>query len=146
MLEAQTIIDRLKTEVPSLGSVEGAAELAALLAAPPQVWTKPRAHVVSLGIRGGPVVAAAGGFIQSIEWTFAVYLTFVAHGDRRGARAMVDVTATQNDVILALCGWEPPETAIAGQMRLTRAYLAELKPGTIVYAVEFAVADQLRIF
>lgn len=145
MLEAQTIIDRLKAEVPSLGSVEGAAELAALLAAPPQVWTKPRAHVVSLGIRGGPVVAAAGGYIQSIEWTFAVYLTFVAHGDRRGAKAMADVSATQNYVILALCGWVPPESAIAGEMRLTRAYLAELKPGTIVYAVEFAVPDQLRI-
>ena len=37
MLEASSIIARLKDQVTAFGSIEGAAELAALMAAPPPV-------------------------------------------------------------------------------------------------------------
>ena len=145
MIEAATIITRLKSAVPELGSVEGAMELAALMAAAPQVWAKPRAHVVPRGIRGGAVQDFAGGFVQGIEWTFAVFLTFASHGDRKGAKALDDVSAVQNAVIAALCGWAPAGSAIGGEMRLASAYLAELKPGAVVYVLEFSVPDQVRM-
>lgn len=145
MLEAQTIINRLLAEVTLLGSVEGAAELAALMAAPVQVWVKPRAHVVPLGIRGGAVQSATGGFIQGVEWAFAVFLTFSSHSDRKGAKRLDDISAVQNAVITALCGWVPEGVQAAGEVRLSRGYLAELKPGVVVYALEFSLPDQLRI-
>lgn len=145
MIEAGTIITRLKSTLPELGSVEGAAELAALMAAPAQVWAKPRAHVVPLGVRGGAVQDFAGAFVQGIEFSFAVFLTFAAHGDRKGAKALDDVSATQNAVIATLCGWVPPGSTSSGDVRLSRGYLAELKPGVVVYALEFSVPDQLRI-
>ena len=146
MLEAASIILRLQTEVPVFASIEGAAELAALMAAPPQVFAKPKAHVVPMGIKGGAVIDAAGAFVQAIEYQFAVYFSVSAHGDRKGARAMDDISLIQNAVVTALCGWVPPGTLTHGDIRLTRAYLAELKPGLIVYAIEFAAPDQLRIF
>lgn len=145
MLEAATIIARLTSTVPTLASVEGAAELAALLASPAQVWARPRAHVVPLGVRGGPVLDAAGGFVQAIDVAFAVYLSFPSHGDAKGARKLDDVSALQNAIIATLCGWVPAGVTSQGEVRLARAYLAELKPGAIVYALEFAVSDHLRI-
>lgn len=145
MLEAATIISRLTSTVPALASVEGAAELAALLASPPQVWNRTRAHVVPLGIRGGAVLDAAGAFVQAIDVAFAVYLSFPSHGDAKGGRKLDDVSALQNAVIATLCGWVPAGVTSQGEVRLGRAYLAELKPGAIVYALEFAVSDHLRI-
>ena len=146
MLEAQSIIARLQTEMPVFGSVEGAAELAALMAAPPQVFAKPRAHVVPMGINGGAVVDAAGAFVQTIEHLFAVYMSISAHGDRKGGKKLEDVSVLQNSLVLALCGWSPPGLTTCGDIRLKRAYLVELKPGLIVYAIDFAVPDQLRIY
>ena len=145
MIEAATLIARLKSTMPELGSVEGAAELAALMAAPPQVWSKPRANVVPLGVRGGAPQDIAGAFVQPIEVSFAVFLTVAAHGDRKGSKALDNVSALQNAVITALCGWVPEGSTTGGDIRLARGYLAELKPGVVVYALEFSVPDQIRI-
>lgn len=145
MLDVGSIIARLSAQVPELASVKGASELAALLAAPPQVWARPQAHVVPMGIRGGPVQSAAGMYVQATDVSFSVYLAFPAHNDAKGARAMTDVAAVQNKVITSLCGWVPEGQDVDGEVRLARAYLAELKPGLLVYAIDFTVPDQMRI-
>jgi hypothetical protein len=143
MLAMQDIIDRLRDAMPELGSVEGAAELAALLASKPQVQSKPRAHVVPMGLRGGKLQAAASSFTQDVDISFSVFLTIPATGDRQGARAALAVDDLINGVLIALCGWGPDD--VAGVVRLTRAAPLDLKPGVFVYAIEFAIEDQLRI-
>lgn len=145
MFQASSVIDRLIATVPELGSVEGAAELAALLNAPPQIWAKPRAHVVPMGIRGGQVLGATGAYVQDIEVAFSVYVSIASHGDAKGKRSMQDVSALQNKIITALCGWVPTGLTTGGDVRLGRAYLAELKPGLLVYAMDFNLPDQMRI-
>ena len=145
MLDIDSIITRLTAQVPELASVKGAIELAALLTNPPQVWSKPQAHVVPIGIRGGQVQSASGMYVQATDVSFSVYLAFPAHSDAKGARAMVNVADVQNKVITALCGWVPDGQDVDGDVRLSRAYLAELKPGLLVYAIEFTVPDQIRI-
>lgn len=145
MFNAASVIDRLVATVPELGSVEGAAELAALLNAPPQVWAKPRAHVVPMGIRGGKVLFVTGVYVQDIEAAFSVYVSVASHGDAKGKRSMLDVSALQNKIITCLCGWVPDGLTIGGEVRLSRSYLAELKPGLLVYAMDFTLPDQLRI-
>jgi hypothetical protein len=145
MLATGSIMARLTAEVTDLASVKGASELAALLAAPPQVWKQPHAYVVPMGIRGGQVQSAAGIYVQAIDVSFSVYLVFPAHNDAKGARALADVAAVQSAVITALCGWVPAGQAADGDVRLARAYLAELKPGLLVYAIDFTVPDQMRI-
>jgi hypothetical protein len=59
--------------------------------------------------------------------------------------ASADVPALIEQVVTALCGWVPPGQTIDGDLRLSRAYLAELKPGLLVYAIEFSLPDQVRI-
>ena len=143
MLAMQDIIDRLKAEVPALGAIEGAIELAALLDSKPQAHAKPRAHVVPMGLKGGALQNGTGDFSQDIDVAFTVFLTFSAVADRRGQKAAVDVHALQTLVLAALCGWAPEEAV--GVVRLLRAAPIDLRPGVLVYAIEFAVQDQLRI-
>lgn len=145
MIEAQSIIDRLEAQVDGFASVKGALELAALLQSAPQVYAQPRAFVVPLGYRGGAVTSVAGAFLQSTDATFAVFLAFSAAADRAGARHVDLVSTIQSATINALCGWVPEGSAVHGDCRLARSYLAELKPGVIVYALEFTVPDQIRI-
>ena len=143
MLAMQDIIERLKAEVPALGAIEGAIELAALLDSKPQPHAKPRAHVVPMGLKGGALQNGTGDFTQDIDVAFTVFLTFSAVADRRGQKAAVDVHALQILVLAALCGWAPEDAV--GVVRLLRAAPIDLRPGVLVYAIEFAVQDQLRI-
>lgn len=144
MLDLSEITARLRDGLPDLASVDGVAELAAVLAAPPQPHQRPRAFVALQGLRGGVMTAAAGAFIQEIDHTVAIYLLFPAHADPTGARAQVDIAAMQAQVIELLCGWVPASASVA-PMRLVKAQLADLRPGLVVQTIEFGIADQLRI-
>lgn len=143
MLAMQDIIDRLQARVPDLGAIEGAVELAAMMASKPQVHAKPRAHVVPMGLRGGQAQSGTGDFSQDVDVAFTVFLTLAAVADRRGAKVASDVHALQITVIEALCGWGPEDAV--GVVRLLRAAPIDLRPGVLVYAIEFAIQDQLRI-
>ena len=143
MIALQSIIDRLLANAPGLRSVQGAAELAALLASKKPMTGQPFAHVVPNGMRGAEVSAATGLFVQNVEHLFAVYLTIPATADRAGSKALPDVLSLQNEVIAALVGWAPAD--VSGVFRLARAGLQRFEPGIIVYVIEFAIADQLRI-
>lgn len=145
MIEAANLIARISAQVPDLGSVQGALELAALLGSSPQVHAKPRAFVVPTGLRGGPVADVTGGFIQALDVTFSVFIAFSSAGDRAGKKRLDDVSLIQTAVINAICGWVPDGSTVHGEVRLARAYLAELRPGALVYALDFAVPDQVRI-
>jgi hypothetical protein len=149
-MDATPVIARLKDMVPELRSVEGAAELAALMASKPQPTAGIAAHVILTGLRGAAADAAAGAFVQEIEETLAVILTISAPGDRKGARAGDQLGAVVTSVILALAGWAPasswePDSETVGVFRLARAAVQRMEPGIIVYAIEFAITDQLRI-
>jgi hypothetical protein len=144
-MDATPVIARLKDMVPELRSVEGAAELAALMASKPQPTAGIAAHVILTGLRGAAADAAA-----EIEETLAVILTISAPGDRKGARAGDQLGAVVTSVILALAGWAPasswePDSETVGVFRLARAAVQRMEPGIIVYAIEFAITDQLRI-
>jgi hypothetical protein len=87
----------------------------------------------------------AGAFVQGVEHSFGVYLSLAAHADAKGNRASADLPALIEQVVTTLCGWVPPGVTTGGDLRLSRAYLAELKPGLLVYAIEFTLPDHLRI-
>lgn len=144
MIQLSEITDRLSRTVPDLASVDGVAELAAVLKSPPQPHQRPRAFVALQTLRGGEVTSAAGVFVQMLDATVTVYLLFPSHADPTGARAVVDVGAMQASVIGALCGWVPPAGAIT-PFRLVRSALADLRPGLVVHTIEFGITDQLRI-
>ena len=143
MVPSSVIIARLKAMAPSLGEVEGAVELSALMASKPQVRPKPIAHVVPTGLRAQGGEAAAGAFTQMLDQVFAVFLTLTTVNDPKGTKAQGTLDALILEVIEALAGWGP-DTA-TGVLRLVRAAPVNIAPGVIVYTIEFAISDQLRI-
>ena len=133
---------RLSDAVPALRTVEGAANLAALMASNGLPQQTPAAHVVTLGIQGGDEEAMAGAYIQSVTEVVVVIVTWrmVVQTDR----AVADVEMLIDEITQAVAGWEP-EGAMA-PFRLLRGQLVTMNKGTLVYQLDFAIPNQLRIF
>lgn len=137
------VIARIVAGVPDLaGRVEAAADLAALMAANGLPQHQVAAHVLPLGLQGGAANAATGSFTQSVEEVVAVLLTFQT-ASRTGSRALERLREIIQAVIAAVAGWGPDEAA--GVFRLLRGGLLRFSGGTLVYQIDFAITDQLRI-
>lgn len=125
------------------GRVQPAAELAGLVArnALPQVT--PAAFVLPLGLRGGTPDAATGLFRQAVEEVAAVLLVLRSASDPTGAAAMPTINELEATLIAGICGWSP--AGAMGDVRLVRAALVSLSAGHVLYQIDFALTDQLRI-
>ncbi len=138
-----SVIARLQDRVPDLsGRIEGAAHLAQLQAQNLLPKVTPAANVISTGLQGGVADAAAGLFRQSFDETIGVILTF-RNTPGKGARALDKIASVKRAVIEAICGWAPDD--VVGVFRLVRGAIVSFAGGTLVYQIEFAVGDQLRI-
>jgi len=139
----EEVITRLSDGVGALRSVEGGASLASLMQSNALPQLTPAAHVITLGMQGGSAEASSGAFVQNFEELVGVVLTFRTDS-QTGARALPDMDAIIRAVIAAVAGWAP-DTAI-GVFRMARANLVNMSRGTVVYQIDFAISDQLRIF
>lgn len=145
---ALSVIDRLKETVRHLeGRVEGAADLVQIRAENRLPQSPVAAHVVANGLTGGAPSAGAGAFIQNFDETVSVLLTF---RNLQGLGRGLDLYDTVKwAVITALCGWAPTGQAgdeTVGVIRLARGQVLSQDAGTLIYQIDFAVGDQLRIF
>lgn len=144
----EDIIARLKATVPALrGRVDGAAALAALLAAGALPKATPCAHVLPAGITGRAENPLVGVYRQQIDRLFAVVLTIDSH-DRDGSRGLAEAETLIEAIHLALLGWSPP--SLAGQgvphvFRLRTTSLSRFEDGQAVYQTIVAIEDQVRI-
>lgn len=139
----EDLIDRLKVRVPDFSNrVEGALNLAELMAQGKLPQTTPAANVMSVGLQGGQPDAAAGLFRQTYEEVFGVILTFRSN-TATGKRAFERAEEIKRAVIEAVCGWSPE--GVFGVFRLARGTLVNFSAGTLVYQIDFAIGDQLRI-
>jgi hypothetical protein len=142
-MQVDAVIARLKAQAQGLRSVEGAAELAALLEAKALgQQAGVAAFVMPTGLRGGAVTSASEIFVQAVEESVSVLLT-MRNAGRTGAKALLGVGPQIEAVIAALCGWGPEDAP--GTFRLVRAGGASLDKGTFTYVIEFSISDQLRI-
>lgn len=137
------LIARLKERVPDLsGRVEAALSLADLMAQGRLPETTPAAHVLSVGLVGKPADAAAGLFRQAFDEVFGVVLTF--RNNTPTARKGFDcVEEIKRAVIEAVAGWSPE--GVLGTFALARGTQVSFTAGTLVYQIDFAIGDQLRI-
>lgn len=147
MTLSEAVIDRLKERVPALaGRVEGALDFAQLLASGQLPATTPAANVMPFGLQGGRADASAGAFRQEYTDNVAVLLTLRTAGGGAGgqidrARDMLGELVIA--VLRAIAGWAPGEEI--GVLRLTRGALITARRGVLVYQIDFAIDDQLRI-
>ena len=140
---ADEVITRLKERVPLLQHrVEGAAHLAQLMAANRLPQNTPAANVIASGVTGGQPDATSGYFRQVFEETVTVYLTF-RNVVGAGGNALDLFDQVKWEVIEALCGWAPEDPV--GVFRLVRGQVVNMATGTLLYQIDFAIGDQLRI-
>ncbi len=107
----------------------------------PQVT--PAAFVLPLGMRGGQPDAAAGMFRQFYDDVVAIVLVVEFAGDATGGRALPPIDALVRAIVDAMAGWGPGNQV--GVFRLMAGRLVSVAAGTVIYQLDFAINDQLRI-
>lgn len=138
------VISRLKVQVPDLANrVEGAAEFATLRQKKRLPQITPAAHVLPLGFTGGRADAAAGAFTQMIEEVIGVVIS-VRSATATGARDLPAINALIKAIVAAIAGWSVADEV--GVFRVLRGQLIGIEDGTIIYQIDFAISDQLRIY
>lgn len=141
-MQVGAVIARLKAMVPDLRSVEGAAEMQALIRAKALPQVTPAAHVIPVGLRGGAESSVSAPYVQDVEETVGIVLTFRAT-DPASARALEEPSTLIWAVLGAVLGWGPDDQP--GVFRLVRAGTQTMETGTLVYLIEIAIQLQLRI-
>lgn len=142
-----SVTDRLKT-IPALANrVFGAAKLAELLKQGAVPQGTPAAFVLPLGLRGGTANAVSGLFRQGLQRLVGIVLVVRNQGDGTGEKALVELDPLIEAVIDLLAGWGPDDDqgGAFGVFALARGELVSIEAGTIIYQLDFAIDDQLRI-
>lgn len=137
-------IARIEARCPALAKrTRGAAELTGYVKRGSLPNVTPCAFVLPTGLRAVAPDAATGVFRQGVDELIAVVLVVAAAGDDTGARALPSIDALIDEVVSAICGWVPGDQV--GVFRLERGQLLSLAGGTVIYQLDFAIEDQLRI-
>ena len=134
---------RIEATIPRLaGRTEGAADLAELSRTGAWPQHTPFAHVVPAGLQGLGATAAAGSFVQMYRELVSVVLTLRTY-DLTSGDDVPELHELIDAVLRAVAGWSPDEAV--GVFRLARGSLIHNREGVLVYQLDFAIDDQLRI-
>ena len=145
MIHVDQLASRIEEVVPALaGRFETAARLAALVEAGKAPERTPMAFAMLGALVGGEADMAVGLYRQHFQETVAVVLFERVADDRRGGRAADEITPLVRAVIEAVCGWGPDDS-IGGVFTLRLAEFEGFVGGAVVFHIEFALSDQLRI-
>lgn len=107
----------------------------------PQVT--PAAFVMFGGLLGREADAVTGLYRQNFEEGVSVVLfTRVANNPLQD-QALADITPLVREIVTAICGWAPSDAI--GVFVLRQAELVGAKGGALVFQIDFALNDQLRI-
>jgi hypothetical protein len=78
-----------------------------------------------------------------LDRAIGVVLALKALGDAKAQRAVPKIDALEKAVINAVAGWAPDD--VAGVFVVTKGRLVSVNKGLVLYQVDFALKDQLRI-
>ena len=138
------VATRISDQVPALKDrMDYVAALAALSAEGALPQREVAGFVVPLGFDDRGANAAAGMYTQMIVDTIGVVLCVKALGDAKAKRALVTIDSLVGDVLNAVAGWAPDN--VAGVFTATRGRLLSVTKGLVIYQLDFALLDQLRI-
>ena len=136
--------ERIESQVADLaGRVEEVADLAELVRRGALPQRSPAAFVIPLGFNALAADAVTGLFRQSLDDVVGVVLVVEAAGDPKAKRAIDKVDVLKDAVLVAMCGWGP--AGAIGEFRAQRGRLVSVAAGTVIYQIDFAIQDQLRI-
>lgn len=138
--------------LPALsGRVKTAAELAQVNTNKQWPQGPLAAFVLPLGLQNLPNGqqretggdASAGAFTQMVDQLMGVLLFLRSSGDPTGARSLPSLDELIWQVVGQVCGWVPAEQI--GPFRLVKGELLQAEAGVLLYQLDFAVSDQIRI-
>ncbi len=144
MTLVSTVKDKLGADIPALaGAVDEVADLAALVTAGALPQRPKAAFVIPLGFDDRGAESASGLFTQAIEDAIGVVLVVQAPGDPKARRALSTVDELKDAVLASLAGWAPADAV--GVLVPRRGRLVSVTAGAVIYQVDFALSNQLRI-
>lgn len=142
---ASALIARLGAQVSDLtGRIAGALELSTLVTSNNLPQQTPAAFVIPLGLRGKPANAVTGLFRQDYRDMVAVVLVLEAPSDPTGDSARPQLQTIIGEVVDTVCGFAPGGES-DGVFELASGDLVKCEGGVVVYQLDFAVDNQLRI-
>ena len=134
---------RIEAQVPDLaGELREAGEFAELIEKkrlPPRTG----GFVLPGGLRGGAADAATGLFRQAFDEIVKVVLVVRVAGDPLRAKAVAGLVPLVRATIDAVAGWAPDDAI--GTFKLAQADLIGASGGALIFEIDFALDDQLRI-
>lgn len=143
MVDLGSIAARLTARAPLLRKIGVAGDLAAVLEGKLPDATGISAFILVGEERGGAASFSAGAYIQSVQVSVAVILTFREISNRAGDRLIDSLEAAKTQLREALVGWMPD--GANGALRLVHGAPVSFKPGLFAWGYQFATSTQLRI-
>lgn len=141
-----TLVTDVKTRIETVAGLRGvdeAADLAAMIESGQLPQQTPWAYVLPLGFNGGAGDAVTGLFRQPYELVIGIVLVIQALDDAKGRKALATIDGIEQLLLAKICGWAP-ESAI-GVFRALRGRLLSVAGGLVIYQIDFALQNQLRI-
>ena len=146
MIRLDDVRDRVKAQVEAFAPdsrMGNAAQFSTLVEGNQTPQQTPAAFVLPGPIQGGPVNAMTGAFVQDFRETVILVLFVKVAGDARGGRAIDEITPLIRAVVNAVAGWAPEDAT--GVFVLGSGELVGSQRGHLIYQLDFALEDQLRI-
>lgn len=142
MVDLVSIVDRLKDRAGCLRKVGLAGDLHAVLEGKLPDPSGVSAFVLIGEERGGQAAISSGAYIQPVQNSIAVVLTFREISNRAGDKLVDEVEGAKSEVKAALVGWMP--TGANGALKLVQGAVLSFKPGLFAWGYQFAASTQLR--
>jgi hypothetical protein len=139
----EEVAARIEAEVAELTGQLGEAADFADLVERKKLPAKTGGFVLPGGLRGGAADAASGLFRQSFDEIVKVVLVVRVAGDPLRAKAVASLVPLARATINAVAGWAPDDAI--GVFRLVQAELIGASGGALIFEIDFALDDQLRI-
>jgi hypothetical protein len=138
------VASRIDDQVVTLkGAVQYIADLAALISANAMPQRELTAFVVPLGFDAGDGESAVNYHVQPLDRAIGVVLAVKALGDAKAKRALPSIDVLEKSVVNAIAGWTPDN--VVGVFNVKRGRLVSVESGLVLYQIDFALKDQLRI-
>lgn len=128
------------------GRVQDAADFSEMMKNNRLPQVCPAGFVLPMGLRGGSVDAVTGMYRQNVAWHEGVVLVVRSSDDATGAKSKKQLRPLIIATIGAVAG--APATADGddfGVWRLVKGELLSLAGGGLIYQLDFAIDDQVRI-
>lgn len=144
MIRLDEVRERIAARVPTIaGRLGNAGDFANLVEHNRLPQVTPAGYVLPGGLRGGPADVVTGLFRQGFDEVVSVVLVSRVAGDPLASAAIDEISPLVRSTIEAVAGWAPDDAI--GVFQLAQGELVGARDSALVFQIDFALNDQLRI-